>query len=328
MNKLSCCEALNILMTVVSSCVLASLSLSAVPAAARTPVILDTDIGDDIDDTWALAMLLKSPELDLKLVTTTCGKAEYRAKLIAKLLTVAGRDDIPIGLGEGGREGGGALDAWIADYKLSGYRGKVHQNAAAAIVDLIGTSSQPITIISIGPSHTLATALKAKPQIASKACYVGMQGSVFKGYDGGPVTAEYNVKTNVEAAQKVLSAAWMKTAITPLDTCGLVTLSGERFGKLVKSHDPLVKAVLENYRIWAKKSRISDLDSSSILYDTAAVYLAYADTPLLKRPTLAISVNDDGVTKVDPKGRKMSVATEWKDLDGFRDKLIDVLTRP
>ena len=34
----------------------------------RVPVILDTDIGGDIDDTWALAMLLKSPELDLKLV--------------------------------------------------------------------------------------------------------------------------------------------------------------------------------------------------------------------------------------------------------------------
>ncbi len=35
---------------------------------ARIPVILDTDIGGDIDDTWALGLLLKSPELDLKLV--------------------------------------------------------------------------------------------------------------------------------------------------------------------------------------------------------------------------------------------------------------------
>ncbi len=34
----------------------------------RIPVILDTDIGGDIDDTWALGLLLKSPELDLKLV--------------------------------------------------------------------------------------------------------------------------------------------------------------------------------------------------------------------------------------------------------------------
>ena len=315
MNKPHWREALSILMTAVSGCLLASLSLFAEPAAAKTPVILDTDIGDDIDDTWALAMLLKSPDLDLKLVTTTCGKAEYRARLIAKLLTIAGRDDTPIGLGEGGREGSGPQQPWIEDYKLNSYRGTVYQNAAAAIVDLVASSSRPVTIISIGPSHTLAAALKAKPQIASKAFYVGMQGSVFKGYEGGPVTAEYNVKMNVPAAQKVLSAPWMKTTITPLDTCGLVTLSGQRFQKLVKSHDPLVKAVLENYRIWAKKGRISDLESSSVLFDTVAVYLAYPDTRLLKHQTLAISVTEDGITKIDPKGRKMSVATAWNDLE-------------
>lgn len=328
MNKSLRRKSLHTLVTVVSSCMLASLSTFAAPAAARTPVILDTDIGDDIDDTWALAMLLKSPDLDLKLVTTTCGKAEYRARLIAKLLTVAGRDDIPIGLGEGGREGTGPQEAWIADYKLSSYRGKICQNAAAAIVDLIGSSGQPVTIISIGPSHTLAAALKAKPQIASKARYVGMQGSVFKGYDGGPVTAEYNVKMNAPAAQKVLSAPWMKTTITPLDTCGLVTLSGDRFQKLVKSGDPLVKAVLENYRVWAKMGRVSDLHSTSVLFDTVAVYLAYSDSRLLKLETLAISVTDDGITKVDRSGRKMAVAIAWKDLDGFRDKLVEILTRP
>ena len=72
-------------------------------AAEIIPVILDTDIGDDIDDTWALTMLLKSPLLDLKLVTTTRGKAEYRGKLVAKILTAAGRTDVPVGLGEGGR---------------------------------------------------------------------------------------------------------------------------------------------------------------------------------------------------------------------------------
>jgi inosine-uridine nucleoside N-ribohydrolase len=50
------------------------------------PVILDTDIGGDIDDTWALAMLLKSPELDLKLVVTDTGNTTYRAGVAAKLL--------------------------------------------------------------------------------------------------------------------------------------------------------------------------------------------------------------------------------------------------
>ena len=55
------------------------------PAPAKTPVILDTDISDDIDDTWALALLLKSPELDLKLVVTDQGKTAYRARIVASL---------------------------------------------------------------------------------------------------------------------------------------------------------------------------------------------------------------------------------------------------
>ena len=54
----------------------------------KIPVILDTDIGSDIDDTWALAMLLKSPELDLKFVTTTTGDPRYRAKIVAPEIDV------------------------------------------------------------------------------------------------------------------------------------------------------------------------------------------------------------------------------------------------
>ena len=81
------------------------------PAKPR-PVILDTDIGTDIDDTWALAMLLASPELDLRLITTVSGDVRYRGDLCAGLLAVAGRRDVPIGLGAGGaagreRHGGG-----------------------------------------------------------------------------------------------------------------------------------------------------------------------------------------------------------------------------
>ena len=63
------------------------------------PVIFDTDIGDDIDDTWALGLLLRSPELDVKLAVGDNGKPEYRAKLLAKFLERAGRSDVPVGVG-------------------------------------------------------------------------------------------------------------------------------------------------------------------------------------------------------------------------------------
>jgi inosine-uridine nucleoside N-ribohydrolase len=307
---------------------LVALALFVSPAAAKTPVILDTDIGDDIDDTWALAMLLKSPELAPKLITTTCGKAEYRGKLIAKLLTVAGRTDIAVGLGAGGHKGTGGQQPWVEDFRLKDYRGTVHQDGVAAIIDLITRSPEPVTVISLGPSHTLAAVLKRSPEIARKANFIGMQGSVFKGYGGGPVLPEYNVKVNVPAAQTVLSAPWKQTTITPLDTCGLVTLSGERFQKLLKSEDPLVKALMENYRIWAKKKQVGDLKASSVLFDTVAVYLAYSDRPLVKFQTLSISVDNEGFTKVDPHGRTMSVATDWTDLGGYGDLLVKTLTQP
>src|ERR1017187_3493668 len=80
----------------------------------RLPVILATDIGDDIDDTWALGFLLKCQELDLKLVVGDYGKREYRAKLLAKFLQTAGRSKIPIGMGiDGEPRGDGPQGAWL-----------------------------------------------------------------------------------------------------------------------------------------------------------------------------------------------------------------------
>ena len=290
-------------------------SPSSVPAK-KIPVILDTDIGDDIDDTWALVMLLKSPQMDVKLITTTYGKSVYRAKIIAKLLTVANRTDIPIGMGAGGSDGTGGQQPWVKDFDLAGYKGKVHKDGVQALIDAINASPSPVTIISIGPSNTVAAALERQPGIAAKANFVGMQGSVHKGYDGGKPVPEWNVKANVPAAQKVFSAPWRQAVITPLDTCGLVNLSGERFQKLAASNDPLVKALLENYRIWAKNDKV---DASSTLFDTVAVYLALpGPKPLLEMEELRIKVTGDGMTVIDPAGAKMSVATEWKDLEGYQ----------
>ncbi len=308
--------------------------LTATPACLaadqeKIPVVLDTDIGDDIDDTWALIMLLKSPQFAVKLVTTTYGKSEYRAKLLAKLLTVAGRTDVAVGLGAGGREGVANQAAWVKEYRLSDYRGKVHEDGVAALVDTINRSSQPMTVIAVGPLNTVAAALDRDPQIAGKASFVGMHGSVRKGYGGGPVSAEWNVKAVPAACKRVLSAPWRQISITPLDTCGLVNLAGPRFQKLAASQDPLVQVLLENYRIWAKKDQLNQLTASSVLFDTAAVYLAFPNQrPLMKLETLSITVTDDGFTRIDPAGRPMVVATEWQDLDGYRDLLVKILTEP
>ena len=292
---------------------------------ARVRVILDTDIGDDIDDTWALAMLLKSPELDLKLVVGDLGKTLYRARLIARILQVAGRTDVAVGLGVGSRDGDGGQAAWVKDYDLKSYPGKVYDDGVGAIIDTITKSPEPVTLIAIGPTPNLKAALERQPEIARKARFVGMHGSVRKGYDGKPTPEpEYNVKTDVAACRKVFTAPWDMT-ITPLDTCGLVRLKGEKFKAVRDSSDPLAATVIENYRLWAKKDSKDALDSSSILFDTVAVYLSFADA-LCRIETLGIRITDNGSTAIDESAKKMRVATEWKDMGAFEDLLVRRLT--
>ena len=91
----------------------------------KIPVILDTDIGGDIDDTWALSMLLKCPELDPKLVVSDSGDTHYRSRLAAKLLEVAGGTDVPVGTGirQTEFEDGGLQGAWVGDCELADYPG-------------------------------------------------------------------------------------------------------------------------------------------------------------------------------------------------------------
>ena len=60
------------------------------------PVLLDTDIGTDIDDAFALALVMRSPELELLGVTTVSGNTEARARLAAKLLWESGFQFVPV----------------------------------------------------------------------------------------------------------------------------------------------------------------------------------------------------------------------------------------
>src|SRR5437868_7472865 len=69
------------------------------PPAAKVPILLDTDIGDDIDDAFALALVLASPEIDLRGVTTVSGDAHTRALIVCRLLHAVGRTDVPVASG-------------------------------------------------------------------------------------------------------------------------------------------------------------------------------------------------------------------------------------
>ena len=298
----------------------------------KIPVIFDTDIGDDIDDTWALAFLVQCPELDVKLIATELGDSKSQVKIVAKMLAIAGRTDIPIGRGIPYRsEQGHNQDSWIEDYDISSYPGTIYADGVQAIIDTIMNSPEPITMIAVGPLPNIAEALRREPKIAQKARFIGMHGSIRKGYGGSAKpSAEYNVRAVAEAAQKVFTADWDMT-ITPLDTCGIVRLDGEKYQKMLKSNRPLARAVMENYRAWMDTRKrlgrkLYDVNStSSTLYDTVGIYLAVSRR-LVKMERLGIAVTDDGYTVIDEKAKEINCAVEWKDLDAFESFLVERLT--
>jgi len=295
------------------------------PAPDPVPVVLATDIGDDIDDTWALGFLLQCPELSLKLVATDYGKAPYRAKLLAKFLEKTGHAGVPIAVGpDVDPRGEGPLAEWVQDYELKSYPGPVHADGVGAIVDVIMKSPQPVTLICIAPMPNVAAAIEREPRIVRRARFVGMDGSVRLGYGGDKAPcAEWNVKASPAAAQRGLSANWDIT-ITPLDTCGLVTLDGARYQRILKSPGAIPRTIVENYRLWSKagKKEAEAEEHSSTLFDPVAVYLAISQR-FCKMERLGVRVTDDGLTVIDDQAKRMNVATEWTDLDGFRDFLAD-----
>jgi inosine-uridine nucleoside N-ribohydrolase len=309
----------------------------------RIPVIFDTDIGGDIDDTWALALLVQSPEFDVKLVTTAVGDTKAKAKIVAKFLETVGRTDIPVGIGVQQSKDGHRQKAWTQNYELSSYPGTVHEDGVQAIVDTIMNSAKPIKLIAVGPLPNVAAALEHEPRIAERAEFVGMHGSVRRGYGcSAKVDAEYNVRADAKAAQKVFTAPW-KMTITPLDTCGIVQLEGEKYQKVLHRGSPLTRALIENYRAWYKQGILDehkDLSeaevnkrvdqkvnsSSTTLFDTVGIYLGMS-TDLVKIEKLGIRVTDDGYTRIDDSAKVISCATEWKDLDAFEDFLVERLTK-
>ena len=316
---------------------------STTAQAGKIPVVFDTDICDDIDDTWALILLLQSPEFDIKLITTAVNNTPEKAKVVARILEIAERTDVPVGIGIQQNKNNHRQREWVKDYKLSSYPGKVYQDGVKAIVDTIMKSPKPMTVIAVGPLPNIGAALRREPKIAEKARFVGMHGSIYKGYGGSSkVSAEYNVRAYPAAVQNVFAAPWDVT-ITPLDTCGIVHLRGDKYHKVLKANTPLAKVLIENYRAWYKQGirdgnknlSEEELDKrveqqinsrSTTLFDTVGIYLGMSEK-LVKMEKLGITVTDDGYTKIDKNAKVINCATEWKDLGAFEDLLVDRLIK-
>ncbi len=294
----------------------------------KIPVILDTDIGNDIDDTWALGQLLRMPELDLKLVLTSTGDTEYRARVAAKFLRDAGCGGVPVGIGIPRNDGSPeTLHEYAKDFRLADYPGTVSADGVGKALELMETHPG-LTVIGIAPATNLAELASRRPDLAKQTRLTAMLGSIARRHDGEPgAVAEYNVTLDLDASRRLFRSEWREFLITPLDHCGAIRLRGEEFRRVLRSPLPVPRLIIEQYAHWLKYwGKPPAMTESSILYDTAAVALAlFADGAELEQ--MPLEVTPDGFLRRSPGGNEITVATRMLDPGKFNRRLLSVLLK-
>lgn len=289
-------------------------------------VILDTDIGCDIDDSWALTFLLKSPEVDLKQVIAATGDTDYKARVVARILQAADRMDIPLAMGRATKDPGRSLERWVDGFSWDHYVGRVDRDGAQQLVTAVHAHEEPPVVLCIGPMTNLADALALDPSIAEKAHLVAMSGSFSRHEDGkeGQI-AEWNVVNDIEAARRVYEAPWKSIRIAPLDSCGILRLTGENVQTVCQSDCLLVKSLLESVLVWSDFVSNTDWpERSSILFDTVAAYLCFG-TDYLRMERKNLKIDEDGFMR--DGSTTVDCAMEWTDLEGFKQMLADRLAQ-
>ena len=298
----------------------------------RKVCILDTDIGRDIDDSWALLMSLKRPELDLQLVTASTGDTRRRAKIVHRMLKAAHRDDIPIAAGKPVNCGNE-----LRQYELTSLVDAPQEipDAAEAIRNLVMQyAPEPVTLIGIAPMTNIAEVAARFPEILQYIDLVLMAGSLAFGVGERGKIAEWNIKCDIPAAKKVFASAWRSATITPLDSCAKVILKGNWLDKLSNHSDEAVRELGKHYLAWL---HIYDCDGTrpldntpipfertSALFDTVAVYLAYSEE-YLTMENRSIVIDDCGFMHDSPSGLPCRMATGWRDMDKFCQYLEDTI---
>jgi inosine-uridine nucleoside N-ribohydrolase len=242
-------------------------------AVKAEPVILDTDIGDDIDDAFALGLILTSPELKLLGVTTAFGDTELRARLAERYLAAAGRGDVPVLAGVKTEAKN------VFSQRVYAERGPQAAHGDAVDFLLRKAKEQPgeITLIAIGALTNVKAAIARDPDgFRRLKRVVLMGGSVDRGYDGDkgerrPADAEWNFVCDPAGAQALL-ASGVPVFVMPLDSTQIRLPAAE--AKRIYAHGSAVTdQITLLYHQWATQFA-ADLPNPT-LYDPVAVTYAF-----------------------------------------------------
>jgi len=285
-------------------CMLSGLSLCAQTGSSGSSqgttekIIIDTDIGGDIDDAFAVGLALRSPEFQILGISSAWGDTHLRAQLLSRFLRDTGQPDIPVAMGIP-KHPPGKLDTLTqALYAQGGAAEQNYPNAADFLLEQIKLHPGEITLISIGPETNLGAAIDRDAATFRKLKRVVlMGGSVYRGYSQfnygkthGP-DPEWNILCDVQAAQKVFGSG-VPLFVMPLDSTQIKLQELER-AEIFKSGTALTDALLVLYTEWSKGTA-----QTPTLFDAVAV--AYAMHPeLCPAQPMKLRVDEQAYTRVE-----------------------------
>ena len=255
--------------------------------AAQEKVILDTDIADDIDDAYALALLASAPTVKLLGVTTAFGETGKRAQVAAKLLAALGRGDVPVYAGRKGARAIGRQGDWARSFKSPALR---PEDAVLFLKTQIDSAPGQITLVGIGPLTNLGDLLTRYPEVKPKIRgIVLMGGSVYTGYNGSaPAVPEWNIYNDPVAARVVFTSG-VPLVMAGLEVTTMLHLDAARQKRLFADGTAGTDALAALTNLWGQ--------GTPTLFDVAAVAYALGHR-FCDEERDHVVVEDSGLTRI------------------------------
>lgn len=289
------------LVAAATTCAVCSVLAVTASAADVVPgkVIVDFDIGDDIDDAFALAMILASPEFEVLGISTVWGDTALRVRLVQRFLHETGHDAIPVARGIATASTTLFSQArWAERWPASDVPASVD-----LLLDAIARHPGEVTLIALGPLTNVAAALERDPiRFATLKRIVVMGGSVRRGYGrkryepATPAAREYNIATDAAAARRVF-ASGVPIVLFPLDST-LVRLDDVRRDELFAHGSPTTDALTLLYHQWSNADQ-PWAGATPTLFDLVPVS-TLIDPSICPLQPMRVVVTDDGYTREVP----------------------------
>jgi purine nucleosidase len=222
--------------------------------ADKLPLLLDTDIGSDIDDAVCLAYLLRQSQCELLGVTTVSGNTAERAALAEVICRAAGREDVPIHAGAAGPLLIGPGQPRVPQYEAIAQRPHRKDYSGTAIEFLrqtIRARPQEITLLAIGPLTNLALLFAIDAEIPSLLKELVLMCGVFTAGNGqGPAAREWNAMVDPIATAIVYRARPSRCTSIGLEVTTRCQLSADECRRRFREAGGPLEIVAEMAEVW------------------------------------------------------------------------------